>query len=60
MKTSLDDLCENIPSCFKEYIKHCKNLKFDESPNYEYLKSLFYGLANNDNLELKYSWEKND
>ena len=34
-------LFENIPSEFEEYINYSRNLKFDEDPNYSYLRSLF-------------------
>jgi serine/threonine protein kinase len=39
----LDELCVNVPdNCkMKQYMEHCMNLKFDERPKYEYLRSLF-------------------
>ena len=40
-KISLDELCFPFPNCFKEYLTYCRKLKFDETPNYQYLKSLF-------------------
>jgi casein kinase 1 len=40
--TSIDKLCSGIPSCFKEYLKYCRGLKFDEDPDYQYIKGLFY------------------
>lgn len=39
-KTSLEELCLGLPPCFKEYIKYCKNLQFEETPNYIYLTQL--------------------
>lgn len=57
MKTSLDELCKNIPPCFKEYIKYCRELKFDEIPNYTYLKNLLYKTAAEKKINLKYLWE---
>jgi serine/threonine protein kinase len=47
--TSLDKLCEGIPESFKLYLKYCKGLKFDETPNYEYLRGLFV----DDSIRLK-------
>jgi len=38
--TSVDSMCEDIPECFCEYIKYCRGLKFDEVPDYKYLKNL--------------------
>jgi len=31
----------NIPKQFKEYYNYCRNLTFDETPNYDYLINLF-------------------
>jgi casein kinase I family protein HRR25 len=39
--TSTKTLCQNLPNEFLEYINYCKNLKFEEDPDYEYLRSLF-------------------
>jgi serine/threonine protein kinase len=57
MKTSLDELCKNLPPCFKEYISYCRSLKFEETPNYKYLKKLFYSAAAEKKINLKYLWE---
>ena len=36
-----DELCKGIPIEFATYLSYCKNLKFEEKPDYSYLKSLF-------------------
>ena len=33
-------LCKDIPIEFKEFLSHCQNLRFDEKPDYKYLKEL--------------------
>ena len=38
---SLDSLCQDTPKEIKEYMKYVKSLKFEEEPNYEYLKNIF-------------------
>lgn len=40
MKIGLDQLCSDLPPCFKEYLTYCKKLKFEEKPNYDYLVGL--------------------
>ena len=36
-----EELCEGLPSAFPMYLEYCKNLKFEEEPDYEHLRSLF-------------------
>lgn len=65
MKLSLKvkDLCKGCPSAFVKYMEYAKDLKFDEQPNYEYLLSLFTGLAEKEGLLLngkEYDWSSED
>ena len=39
-----DELCKGIPIEFATFLSHCKNLKFEEKPDYAYLKNLFLSL----------------
>jgi len=39
--TNLDKLCSDLPHQFKDYIKMCRSLKFEEEPNYDKLKNCF-------------------
>jgi len=41
IETSLDTLCAGMPEEFKKYLEYCKNLKFEEKPDYHYLKRMF-------------------
>ena len=45
--TTADDLCKGCPKEFKEYICYCRKLKFEERPDYDYLKFLFIKLMKN-------------
>jgi serine/threonine protein kinase len=56
---SLEDLCAGQPDEFKQYFEHVKNLKFEERPDFDFLKRLFRDLFKrmgykDDNL---YDWE---
>ena len=39
--TTIDDICKDCPPPFMRSLSYVKNLKFDEMPNYKYLKSMF-------------------
>jgi len=39
--TTLDELCGDFPNEFKIYMNYVRTLKFDEQPDYEYLRNLF-------------------
>jgi serine/threonine protein kinase len=56
MKTSLDELCAGIPVCFREYLSYCKNLKFDERPDYKFLKKILFITSQKLKLDLRYQW----
>jgi serine/threonine protein kinase len=38
---SLKDLCKGLPTEISTYIMYCRELKFEDRPNYEYLRRLF-------------------
>ena len=41
MAVSTDTLCKGFPAEFAMYLKYCRGLKFDESPDYMYLRQMF-------------------
>lgn len=42
--TSLIVLCDKIPYEFLLYMSYCRNLKYEEQPNYNYIYNIFYNL----------------
>jgi casein kinase 1 len=44
--TSVAELCSGCPSEFEKYINYCKALRFDDRPDYGYLRRLFKGYMN--------------
>jgi hypothetical protein len=44
LATSVEALCKGFPSEFVTYLSYCRNLRFDEKPDYAYLKNLFKDL----------------
>jgi hypothetical protein len=44
-------LCKDLPKEFAEYLRYVKNLKFEEEPNYIYLRSLFVKMMEKQGFE---------
>ena len=42
---SIDSLCQGLPIEFAQYMTYCRNLVFDEKPDYLYLARLFKDLS---------------
>jgi casein kinase 1 len=41
LETSSDALCKGFPIEMSQYLTYCKNLKFEDKPDYNYLRGLF-------------------
>lgn len=58
--TTAEELCSGYPVEFCQYISYCRNLAFEQEPDYAYLKSLFskvmttYGYQ----TEIEFDWTK--
>ena len=54
----IEMLCKGLPEEFSFFINYCKNLKFEEDPNYDYLRNLFKNILdrNYQKIELKFFW----
>jgi len=60
LKTSIEELCYNCPIEMKFFIQYCRNLCFNEKPNYDYLISLFQIMLEKNKLTedtIIYDWE---
>jgi serine/threonine protein kinase len=53
----IEKLCEGIPDEFTTYIKYCRSLKFEEAPNYAYVRKLFEDLFNTEKYSLDYQFD---
>jgi serine/threonine protein kinase len=51
---TLEQLCDKLPQCFLKYLDYCRKLKFDEKPDYEYLKKLFTDYAELNAIDIDY------
>ncbi len=53
MTTNLEELCKELPKEFLIYMNHCKQLKFEEEPDYKKMKMMFRDLF----FKLDFVWD---
>jgi casein kinase 1 alpha len=53
MSTPVEMLCKGFPSEFSMYLNYCRGLRFDEAPDYMYLRQLFRILFRTLNHQVK-------
>ena len=44
LATDIDSLCSGFPEEFAIYLKYCRCLRFDEQPDYAFLRKMFSDL----------------
>ena len=62
METSLDELCKGYPSEFKEFMEYCRQLKFEEDPDYRHILAIFDRCLAKNGLDQKlmdFTWKQN-
>jgi serine/threonine protein kinase len=56
LSTELETLCDELPICFSNYLKYCRNLRFTETPDYAFLVRLFTETIRTNNFSCTYEW----
>ena len=58
-KTSIRELCQGLPKEFIDYMKYCRQLRYIEKPDYNYLINLFVKLMKKKRyiMDYKYDWD---
>ena len=57
ISTSVGDLCKGFPEEFCVYLNYCKSLKFDDRPDYRYLRRMFKDLFVREGYEYDYLFD---
>ncbi|KAF2285478.1 hypothetical protein GH714_004775 [Hevea brasiliensis] len=57
MLTPIELLCKNYPSEFTSYFHYCRSLRFDDTPDYSYLKRLFRDLFIREGYQFDYVFD---
>ena len=55
----INELCSDCPEEIGQYITYVKKLKYEEEPNYNYIKNLFYEILNKtgNKFDYLYDWD---
>jgi len=51
MKTTVEELTADLPTAFETYFKYVSSLFFEDQPDYNYSRSLFYECLKENNWE---------
>ncbi|CAB1341893.1 unnamed protein product [Coregonus sp. 'balchen'] len=54
MSTPIEVLCKGYPSEFSTYLNFCRSLRFDDKPDYSYLRQLFRNLFHRQGFSYDY------
>lgn len=49
--------CRHLPIEFSIYLNYCRALKFEDKPNYAYLRNLFLDLMERQNIKYDYNYD---
>jgi len=59
MSTPVEELCKGFPAEFATYLTYCRSLRFDEKPDYSYLRQLFRNLFHRQGFTYDYVFDWN-
>eukprot|EP00252_Welwitschia_mirabilis_P023604 TRINITY_DN671_c0_g2_i1.p1 TRINITY_DN671_c0_g2~~TRINITY_DN671_c0_g2_i1.p1 ORF type:complete len:533 (+),score=107.95 TRINITY_DN671_c0_g2_i1:496-2094(+) len=57
MSTPIEALCKSYPSEFASYFHYCRSLRFDDRPDYAYLKRIFRDLFIREGFQFDYVFD---
>ncbi|XP_054283772.1 casein kinase I-like isoform X3 [Macrosteles quadrilineatus] len=59
MSTPIEELCKGYPAEFPTYLNYCRTLRFEERPDYSYLRQLFRTLFHRQGFTYDYVFDWN-
>jgi len=57
MSTPVEILCKGLPIEFSTYLNYCRSLRFEDKPDYLYLRKMFKELFYRENYEWDYIYD---
>jgi len=59
LSTPIETLCKGFPDELVKYLAYCRNLRFDEKPDYSYCRNLFKERFTKEKYETDYVYDWN-
>ena len=58
ISVTIEQLCRNYPKEFNKYFEHCRNLGFEDKPDYSGMRRMFSDLMTNQGhtYDFQYDW----
>jgi hypothetical protein len=57
ISTTIEALTRGLPEEFGTYLSFCRNLKFEEKPDYNYLRKIFKDLMHQNGFDYDYNYD---
>ena len=57
INTDILELCEGLPNEFYTFFSYCKNLRFEEKPDYSFLRRIFREVFIKENFSFDYAFD---
>ena len=57
MQTPVETLCKGFPRQISSYLNYCKNLRFEDKPDYSYILNLFKEMMTDNQMEFDYVYD---
>ena len=57
LTTQTEDLCKDMPDCFRLFLDYSRKLKFEQKPDYDYIFDLFNKDITKLNITPQYDWD---
>jgi hypothetical protein len=57
LSTTVETLCDGLPTEILHYLRYCQSLKFDEDPDYSYLRQMLKMLFLQEHFEYDFVYE---
>ncbi|EAR92033.1 casein kinase (macronuclear) [Tetrahymena thermophila SB210] len=60
MQTPVEVLCKGFPTEFATYLQYCKNLRFEDKPDYSHCRQLFKQVMTRNGWDYDFEWDWKD